>query len=326
MAPTGGAHVRSNWGRLRRFGQLTWLRAKDPGLAATRRAARTALVMPALFALCNEVFHSPTMASFAAFGSFSMLLLVDFGGPFTERLRAQAGLAVAWAVLICLGTLVAQMTGLAVLTTVVIAFVVLFSGVVSSVLAGSATALLLAFVLPVSSSVPLSQLPDRLAGAGLAAAVALPAVVLLWPRPTADPLSGPASLVCRTAAAQLRAEAARLDAADGAAVAAHCLVAAQRTADASARLRKVFDATPTGRPDCPRPRARWSDWWTNSPGSAPSWPTIPRTTPRRRAAIRRRARRAGPRPGCWRRPPPSFRTCAVTWHRCGRPSSSCAAA
>ncbi len=73
-----------------------WLRAHDPELAATRRAARTALVMPALFALCGQGFGSPTMATFAAFASFAMLLLVEFTGPMVQRLRAHLGLAVVW--------------------------------------------------------------------------------------------------------------------------------------------------------------------------------------------------------------------------------------
>ncbi|WP_089104927.1 FUSC family protein [Streptomyces hyaluromycini] len=228
---------------------VTWLRGKDPDLAATRRAGRTALVMPALFALCTEVLHSPTMASYAAFGSFSMLLLVDYSGPMVERLRAQAALAVAWLVLICAGTLAGRETWLAVAATVVIGFVVLFAGVVSSVLAGSSTALLLAFVLPVSAPVPLSQLPERLAGAGLAAAVALPAVALLWPRPVADALSAPAAAVCRAAAGYLRIRAA-LPGPDGpGADAERCRVGAEQTARTGADLRGVFDATtcrPTG--------------------------------------------------------------------------------
>lgn len=223
---------------------VAWLRDRDPDLAATRRAGRTAIVMPALFALCGQVFHSPTMASFAAFGSFSMLLLVDFSGPMVERLRAQTGLAVAWAVLICVGTLVAPVTWLAVVTTLLVGFAVLFSGVVSSLLAGSTTALLLAFVLPVTTPVPLSLLPDRLAGAGLAAAAALPAVCLLWPRPVADPLGAPAARVCRTAAADLRTDASGLGGQGPVADAAQRRAAADRTADASAELRRAFDTTP----------------------------------------------------------------------------------
>ncbi|MET8807850.1 FUSC family protein [Streptomyces sp. NPDC004546] len=223
---------------------LSWWRDRDPDLAATRRAGRTAIVMPALFALCSQVLHSPAMASFAAFGSFSMLLLVDFSGTMVERLRAQTGLGVAWAVLICVGTLVARVTWLAVVTTLLVGFVVLFSGVVSSLLAGSTTALLMAFVLPVSSQVPLSQLPDRLAGAGLAAAAALPAVRLLWPRPVADPLCAPAAQVCRAAAAHLRTDASGLAGQGPVADAAQRRAAAELTADAGAELRRAFDTTP----------------------------------------------------------------------------------
>ncbi|MFE3168441.1 FUSC family protein [Streptomyces sp. NPDC059224] len=223
---------------------VTWLRDRDPDLAATRRAGRTALVMPALFALSGEVFHNPTMASFAAFGTFSMLLLVDYSGSMVERLRAQAALAVAWLVLICVGTLAAAQIWLAVLATVVVGFVVLFAGVVSSVLAGSSTALLLAFVLPVSAPVSLSQLPDRLAGAGLAAAAALPAVALLWPRPAADPLSAPAAAVCRAAAAYLRTRASAPATGGSAPLDDRCRAAAELTARAGADLREAFDATP----------------------------------------------------------------------------------
>jgi hypothetical protein len=223
---------------------LGWLRRHDPGLAATRRAARTAIVMPALFALCIEVLHSATMASFAAFGSFSMLLLVEYTGPMVQRLRAHLELAVAWGVLICLGTLVARVTWLAVLVTVVVGFAVLFSGVVSSVLASSSTALLMAFVLPVASPVPFSALPDRLAGAGMAAGAAMLAITFLWPRASVDTLSTPAALVCRTAATQLRCEAARLARDPDAPSGKHCRKTAEEADSAARALRRTFHATP----------------------------------------------------------------------------------
>ena len=50
--------------------------------------------MPAVFALGDKVIGNPQVATFAAFGSFAMLLLVDFGGPMAERLQAEAALAV----------------------------------------------------------------------------------------------------------------------------------------------------------------------------------------------------------------------------------------
>lgn len=219
------------------------LRAKDPGLVATRRAARCAIVLPGLFALCSQVIGSPSMASFAAFGAFSMLLLVDFSGPMVQRLRAQAALAAAWAVLICLGTAVSGVTWLGVTIMVVVGFLVLFFGVVSSVLAGATTALLLGFILPVSLSAPLSSLPDRLAGVGLASVASMLAVALMWPRPSSDPLSALAAAACRAVAVRLRVEAALVLGPDTPSDEA-CGTAAADAADAADRLRRAFDSTP----------------------------------------------------------------------------------
>src|SRR5262245_50388167 len=128
---------------------MDWLRRHDPMLIALRRATRTAVVMPAMFAIGKEVIGNPTIGTFAAFGSFAMLLLVDFAGPMRSRVQAQAALAVTGCVFVCLGTLASQTTWLAAVLMAVVAFAVLFSGVVSSVLAGATTALLLSFILPV---------------------------------------------------------------------------------------------------------------------------------------------------------------------------------
>ena len=160
--------------------------------------------MPAMFALGTEVIGNPALATFAAFGSFAMLLLVDFTGPMRARLRAQAALAVTGAVFVCLGTLVSQSAWLAAVAMALVAFGVLFAGVVSSVLAGATTSLLLAFILPVSLSAPVSSIPDRVAGWGLASGAALLAVALLWPAPARDPLRSAAIAGCRAVAARLR--------------------------------------------------------------------------------------------------------------------------
>jgi len=189
---------------------VQWLLRHDRDLAALRRAGRAAIVMPATFALGEEVIGNAALASFAAFGSFAMLLLVDFGGPMRERLQAQAALAIAGGALVCLGTLASKSVWLATIATVLIGFAVLFAGVVSSVLAAATTALLLAFILSVSLPGPASSLPDRLAGWGIAGAAALFAVALLWPAPTRDELRAAAVRACRAVAERLRSEAAFL--------------------------------------------------------------------------------------------------------------------
>ena len=184
---------------------LRWLGQRDRGFAALRRATRAAIIMPAMFALGDKVIGNPQVATFAAFGSFAMLLLVDFGGPMAERLQAEAALAVTGGVFVCLATLASRTAWLAAVAMAVVGFGVIFAGVVSSVLAGATTALLLAFILPVSLAAPASAVPDRLAGWGMAAGVALVATALLWPAPARDRLRGAASAACRALAARLRA-------------------------------------------------------------------------------------------------------------------------
>jgi uncharacterized membrane protein YccC len=195
----GRRSVRGLWQRL-----WQWLTTHDRGLLALRRAGRAAIIMPALFAFCAKVLGNGEIATYAAFGSFAMLLLVDFGGPLRDRLRAQLTLAAASAVLVCLGTLASREQWLAAAAMTAVGFAVLFIGVVSSVLAGSTTALLLSFILPVSLAGRPGVIPDRLAGWGIATAASLLAITLLWPAPASDPLRARAAAACRTVATRLQ--------------------------------------------------------------------------------------------------------------------------
>lgn len=228
--------------QMRQF--TAWLCRRDPGLAAMRRAARTAVVMPSLFALCTQVFHAPVTGTYAAFGAFAMLLLVEYSGPLVQRLRAHAALGAAWLVLVSLGTLASRSVWIAIAATLVVGFVVLFSGVVSSVLAGASTSLLLAFVLPVSAPAPLAQLPDRLIGVVLAAGTSVIAVWLLWARTQTDPLSAPAARVCRAAAVQLRTDADYFTGRAAGPAFGECRACAQETRSSTQKLQQAFTATP----------------------------------------------------------------------------------
>jgi Fusaric acid resistance protein-like len=230
--------------RLAHLHPLRWLSQRDRGFLALRRAARAAIIMPALFALGDKVIGNPQVATFAAFGSFAMLLLADFGGPMTERLQAQAALAVTGGVFVCLATLASRTAWLAAVAMTVVGFGVIFAGVVSSVLAGATTALLLAFILPVSLAAPASAVPDRLAGWGIAAGAALAAVALLWPAPARDRLRGAAAAACRALAARLRAGFAFvLSGMDGQSALDRDHAAA-RSDQAIEALRSAFLATP----------------------------------------------------------------------------------
>ena len=221
---------------------IAWLRAHDPGLRALRRAGRTAIVMPAVFALGDRVIGNPIVATFAAFGSFAMLLLVDFSGPMRGRLQAQAALSVVCGAFVCLGTLASNSDVIGAVSMALVGFAVLFAGVVSSVLASATTSLLLAFILPVSLAGPASSIPDRLAGWGLAAGAALLAVGLLWPAPAREPLRPGAIEACRALAARLRADVSRALGSDHDPV-EHAAVVARADAAVDA-LHAEFFATP----------------------------------------------------------------------------------
>lgn len=217
-----------------------WLLARDGNLRATRRAARTAVVMPALFAAVLQLSGNPTVATFAGFGSFAMLLLADFGGTIGERLAAQVSLIGVGCVLISIATLVSRDQWLATATMFVVGLLVLFAGVVSSVLAAASTAILLGFILPVATPASPSAIPDRLFGWLLAGAVSLPAVALLWPAPRTEPLRAAAAEACRELSARLTAEVAGRHGEDGEDVE----VAVARADAVVARLRSTFLGTP----------------------------------------------------------------------------------
>ena len=185
---------------------LQWLRSRYAGLAALRRAGRAAIVVPAMLALSEKVIGNATVATFAAFGSLAMLLFVAFGGTMRERLQAQIALILTGAVFICLGTLAGQAVWLAPIGMFTAGFAVLFAGVVSSVLAGASTALLLGFILPVTLPGPVSSIPARLSGWLLAGAASVVAIVLLWPAPAQDPLRAPLVRSCSLLGRRMRAE------------------------------------------------------------------------------------------------------------------------
>ncbi|MCU1491936.1 MAG: hypothetical protein JWM85_3341, partial [Acidimicrobiaceae bacterium] len=223
---------------------LHWVKQHDPGLSALRRAGRTAIVMPALFAVGDKVIGNPIIGTFAAFGTFALLLLVDFPGPTRDRLSAQAALCATGAVLVCLGTLAGRASWLAAMAMAVVAFLVLFSAVISSVRAGSTTALLLSFILPVTFHGPLSSLPDRLAGWGMASAGSLLAVSLLWPAPARYPLRSSAAAACRALADRLRADVAYILSGETLLSDGEHDEIVERASEAAQALQRTFLATP----------------------------------------------------------------------------------
>jgi uncharacterized membrane protein YccC len=148
---------------------------------ALKSAARVAIVMPAVFAVADKVIANAQVSLMAAFGSFAVLLFVEFSGPVRTRLAAYLGLAVVGTAFITLGTLCSRTPWIGAVVMAAVAFGTLFSGVFSGYIAAATTGVILTFVLPVNIAAPNSAIPDRLEGWGLAVAAGICAVMLLWP-------------------------------------------------------------------------------------------------------------------------------------------------
>ena len=185
---------------------------------ALKSAARAAIVMPGVFAFADQVLGNPQTSLFAAFGSFAMLVLVEFGGPRRTRLVAYLALAAAGGAFIVLATLCSRDAWLAAGATGAVGFVTLFCGVFNGYIAAASTGAILLFVLPANIPAPNSAIPDRLLGFALAAGVGTATALFLWPprrradlrRAVAGAMGSVVELIeAAPAQARARADAAR---------------------------------------------------------------------------------------------------------------------
>jgi uncharacterized membrane protein YccC len=164
------------------------LAISDPGHFALKNAVRAAIVVPSAFVLGLKVFDLPQMALFGAFGSIGMLIFVDFGGTTRARLLAYLGLLAGGCLTISLGTLCSHTTWLAVVVMALVGFAILFSGVIDGYLAAASLVLILTFVIAAMVQADVGEIPDRLAGWGVAGVLSLIAVFCLWPSRPPDQL------------------------------------------------------------------------------------------------------------------------------------------
>jgi len=213
---------------------VRWLRSKDPDFLVVKRSVRAAVVMPSVFALAYGLFANRQVALFGAFGSFALLLLVEFTGRPRTRVVSYAGLYVVGSCFIALGTVVSTQKVTAVVAMGLVGFAVLFAGIVAPQAATAATAALLTFVLPVSVAAPASAVGPRLVGWTLAAAFCITACLVVWPAPWHDNLRR--RLAAAVSAVARLADARARGASDSEAEAA--------VTSELARLREQFSGTP----------------------------------------------------------------------------------
>ena len=89
----------------------------------------------------------------------------------------------------------------------VVGFAVLFAGVLSPLVSAGTIAALLTFVLPIAVAAHPDEIPARLAGWLIAGVLAVPAILLVWPRPFHDDLRRRLASTARTLATLVAAHA-----------------------------------------------------------------------------------------------------------------------
>jgi len=159
-----------------------WLERVDPGLLATRRAPKAALVITGGLAIGLGVVGNERFALLWAFGGVAALLFARVWGEIAQRIATYAVVIVAGALVIVAGSVAGGASvGVAVASMVMVAFAVRYLGCVGGQVAGAAPAILLAFTLALLTS----QGPDALGAevAGWVVGTTLAALMdtLVWP-------------------------------------------------------------------------------------------------------------------------------------------------
>ena len=172
---------------MRVAGLREWLKAKDPGFVAIKRAARVTLAACAAFYFSLYVLNDTQMATFAAFGCIALGALSEVIGEPWERTKTYGAALVAGIVLVTLGTMLAINTWAAVAGMLVIGFVIAYAGVGGPRVVGAANGLQLLYILPSFPPYQPDALGSRLIGLVLAVGLLAIADRLLWPPPVPTP-------------------------------------------------------------------------------------------------------------------------------------------
>src|SRR2546428_617122 len=155
---------------------------RDPGLAALRRAARAAIVIPLAFALGTFLLHLGQNVIFIVFGCFALLVITDFGGLRPARARAYLTATAVGAVLVALGTFGSLTIAAGAAVPFVVALVISFARVFGGYFVAGQTGMLLAYIVATAVPAPSSSIPTRVGAFALAGVISTLAGVFMWPR------------------------------------------------------------------------------------------------------------------------------------------------
>jgi len=156
-------------------------RLKDPGGIFRHRALRIAVVLPITFFFVQEVLQLKYGSGIACFTSYALLALADFGGPRKSRAKAYVITGLVGLPLIVLGSLLSGYLVISILSAGLVAFLVNYAGVLRGYFASAGVALLLPFVMAVTSPPGVEVMWQLCVGYAIGVVVSLVAALTLWP-------------------------------------------------------------------------------------------------------------------------------------------------
>jgi len=172
---------------MRAAGLRDWLKSKDPGFLAVKRAVRVTLPACVAFYFSLYVLDDTQMATFAAFGCIALGALSEVTGEPWERTKTYGAALLAGIGLVSLGTVLAVNTWAAVAGMLVVGFVIAYAGVGGPRVVGAANGLQLLYILPSFPPYLPDALGSRLIGLVLAVGLLTIADRVLWPPPVPTP-------------------------------------------------------------------------------------------------------------------------------------------
>jgi len=171
----------------RAAGFRDWLKAKDPGFVAIKRAARVSVATCIGFYFSLYVVHDSQMAMYASFGCIALGALSEVTGEPWQRTKTYLAALISGIVLVIIGTLLAFNTWAAAAGMLVVGFAVAYAGIGGPRLIGGANGLQLLYILPSFPPYAPETLGSRLTGLVIAVGLLAIADRVLWPPPVPTP-------------------------------------------------------------------------------------------------------------------------------------------
>jgi uncharacterized membrane protein YccC len=148
--------------------------------AAVAKAARTAIILPALFGFLIFFVKDAQAAGFSVFGTFAHLVMKNYDPQRRKRLLQLLTLTFCGVFMIIWGTTVSTRLWLAVLSACVVGFATQTASLLGGPTDASGTVLLLGFLLAVTSPASPASIVPRVGGWALSGIVAFLVILTTW--------------------------------------------------------------------------------------------------------------------------------------------------